>query len=96
VVPPSRGRNPLGLLGRLLLLPLDHVPLDLAEDRPVFAPVEVLDDRVRMVVVVERLARGELVAAAPPRSNRIAIPGFPGFDYPRDVTIVAIHFWLET
>jgi hypothetical protein len=84
--------NPLGLLRRLLPLPLDHVSLDLAKDRCVLAPIEVLDDRVRMVVVVERLAGREIEPAATGASDA----GFPVFDYSRDVAIVANHFWLET
>ena len=49
--------DPLGLLGRLLTLPVAYVPLNLAQDSSVLAPVEVLEDRVRVVVVVERLAQ---------------------------------------
>ena len=55
----------------------------LMPSRPGDVGGEVLDDCVQVVVVIERLARRELEAAAPPRRNRIAIPGFPGFDYPR-------------
>jgi hypothetical protein len=54
----------LRLIGRLLPLPLDHVALDLPQDRAVIAPVEILHDRLRMVVVVERQARREVEPAA--------------------------------
>jgi hypothetical protein len=60
---PSLG-DPLGLFRRLLALPLNDVALDLARNGPVLAPVEVLDYRVRVVVVVERPARREIEPAA--------------------------------
>jgi hypothetical protein len=66
VVPAPRTRHPFGLSQRLLTLPLDDVPLDLPQDGAVLASVEVLDDRVRMVVVLERLARGEIEPAPAP------------------------------
>jgi hypothetical protein len=92
MLPAASLSDPLGLLGRLLALPLDDVPLDLAQDGAVLAPVKVLDDRVGMVVVVQRLARREIEPTAAGASDA----GFRVFDYPWDVTIVAIHFWLET
>ena len=92
---PKTRAEPFGLLRSLLLLPLDEVPLDLAEHSAVLAAVELFGDRVGVVVLVEGLARRELDAAAPSRRNRIAIRRFPGFDYLRYVSIVTIHFWLE-
>jgi hypothetical protein len=86
-----RLRHPLRLPRRLLALPFDHMPLDFAENRPILSPVEVLDDRVRMIVVVERLARREIEPAAAGVSDA----GFPVFDYLRDVAIVAIIFGLK-
>jgi hypothetical protein len=47
---------------------------------------------VALVVVVERLARREIESAPSSASDE----RFLAFDYSRDVTIVAIHFWLET
>jgi hypothetical protein len=83
--------DPFGLLGRLLALPFDHVALNLPKDSAVVAPIEVLHDRVRMIVVVERLARREIEPAAAGVSDA----GFPVFDYLRDVAIVAIIFGLK-
>src|SRR4051812_21381158 len=65
---------------------------DLAQDRAVLAPVEVLDDRVGTDVVVHGLARREIESA----TAGVSDAPFRVFDYLRDVTIVAIHFWLET
>jgi hypothetical protein len=78
--------DPFGLLGRLLALPFDHVALNLPKDSAVVAPIEVLHDRVRMIVVVERLARREIEPAAAGASDA----GFRTFDYSRDGAIVAI------
>jgi hypothetical protein len=79
------------MLTRLLPLPFDHMPLDLPQHGAVLAPVEVVDDRVRVIVVVESLARGEIEPAPAPPSDA----GICRFDYPRDVSIVAIHISLN-
>jgi len=91
MAPAPRDSNPLGLLRRSLVLPLDHVSLDLPQHCAKFAPVEVFDDPVRVVVVVQRLARREIE----PAPTRPSDAGICRFDYPRDVSIVAIHISLN-
>jgi len=59
------------------------VLLDLTQNRAGLAWVEVLDDRVRVVVLV-RLGRGEIEPAPAGASDE----GFLVF-----VTVVAIHIW---
>ena len=87
----SSRRDPFGLFGSPLLFPLDHVALDPPQHRTVLTPVEVLDDRVRVVVVVKRLAWREIEPAPAGPSDA----GICRFDYPRDVSIVAIHISLN-
>jgi hypothetical protein len=77
--------------GLLLLLPLDDVPLDLAQDGGVLGPVEVFDDRVRVRRCSTAPGAGRNRTGAASAIGR----GNLRFDYPPDVSIVANHTWLN-
>ena len=80
VIPHVLPLDPLRLLRRLVVFPVPDVPLDLAEHGLVLAPVEVLEERADVCVVVERLPSGELVPPSRRASNRL----IAGFDYPQN------------
>lgn len=66
VTPHPLTMHPLGLLRRLLALPLASMSLDRAKDGLLPALIEVPDDQFRVLVVVERQLRGGIEPAPLP------------------------------